>query len=224
MSIVASAVPDDNTSQDGSFGKLDTPESSTQIVDPFTNVHKTLARPVESGPVGKTVVPFKVPVLRRPPKGRWCAIHPDPQYRMVVSLLVFDRDDVYLLHPNIASELEHEDVHRRAIVYTGVLRPNCAPFLWYVPVPQGGERDNDYWASARTAAEAGMQNWIRLISDTDAKCYHYEPADLHVWPAHWPDVSFGELLRRGFQHPGRFIDSVDHQIIRELHGQAGTIS
>jgi hypothetical protein len=197
---------------------------SPQIVDPFADVHQTLARPIEAGPVGRKVVPFKVLVQRRPPKGRWCTIHPDPEYRMVVSLLVFDRDDVYLVHPSIASEVESQDVHRRAMIYTGILRPNCTPFLWYVPVPQAGERDNDYWASARTAAEAGMGQWIRLSSDMDAKCYHYEPADLHVWPVQWPNVAFGELLRRGFQHPGRFIDTMDHPVLRELYGQAGPIS
>lgn len=216
--------PPPENSTDPTTGPAAANGAPPQIIDPFENVHKTLARPLETGAVGKKVVPFKVPILRRPPKGRWCTIHPEPQYRIVASLLVFDRDDVYLLNPQIASELDTEDVHRRAIIYTGILRPNCSPFLWYVPVPQAGERDNDYWKSARTAAEAGMGQWIRLISDTDAKCYHFEPADLHLWPVQWPDVPFGELLRRGFQNPGRYIDSLDHPIICELHGKAGKIS
>lgn len=223
------AIPGDPATpqaQQASVGAKAAPEDlvgSPPIIDPFADVHQTLARPIEAGPVGKKVVPFKVPVYRRPPKGRWCTIHPDPEYRLVVSLVTFDRDDVYLIHPSIAPEVESQDVHRRAMIFTGILRPNCAPFLWYVPVPQSGERDNDYWASARTAAEAGMGQWIRLISDTDAKCYHYEPAELHVWPVQWPNVAFGELLRRGFQHPGRFIDTMDHPVLRELYGQAGPV-
>ena len=213
----ASGSPPPSGSANSSRGSRN---ASPIIIDPFTNVHKMLARPIESGPVASKVVAFKVPVSHRPHKGRWCAIHSDPNYSIRASFLVFGRDEIFLLDPTIAPEFEGEDVYREATVYTGVLRPNCAPFLLHVTSPRPEARTNDYWTSMHAAAKAGMSQWMRVITDQDAGCYIYEVADLSRWPVRWPDVPFGELLRRGFKNPDRFIDSMDHAVVKELRGDS----
>jgi hypothetical protein len=204
---IAAAAPEDSS-------------APAPIVDPFADVHKSLARPIEAGPVASKVVTFKVPVFRRPPKGRWCAINPDPKYQVRVGFLVFEKEEIFLLSPQIAEECQAEDVYREAILYTGVLRPNCAPFLLHVTSPKPGQKDNDYWTSLRAAADAGMKEWIRVVCDQDAGCYNYESAHISKWPVRWPEVPFGELIRRAFQTPGRYIDSMDHAVIKELHGES----
>jgi hypothetical protein len=144
--------------------------------------------------------------------------HPSKDYR--------PRTEIYTHCPEGAIEKEHYIIapemrgrieEARPCTLVTVIDVN--PRLWPIPLPREGERDNDAWTSARTAARVCMDRWGKLI--WAKRSYKIRPA----MPGYAPDPdwnkipTFEELVRLGFGEHG-IIKSTDHPIYRELFGAA----
>jgi hypothetical protein len=83
--------------------------------------------------------------------------------------------------------------------------------------PRDGERDNDAWSSARSAARAAMGKWVRIIW----KQRSYQTRDAQPGYAPDPDWKklppFNDLVLAALGAHG-VINDVSHPIYRDLMG------
>ena len=93
----------------------------------------------------------------------------------------------------------------------------AAPHLWPIKFPKEGERDNEAWISARAAAKAGMERWVKIVwvkrtyLTRDAEAGYAPDPDFSKLP------SFNELVRLAFGDHGVVRDK-SHAVYRELYG------
>jgi hypothetical protein len=156
-----------------------------------------------------------VPV-RRPNPQDFIRVHADPDYRAALALIEL-RDDreVYLLTPNIASQLPGEYV--MATVYTAVNRQGVLS-LWPVKLPPPDGRIIEWHRSAAEAAELAMKKWVRVKANMSLGAYEIHESQGVIPEPEWPTLPFNELLRIGFRD--RYIDTLDHAVIKRLRGHA----
>jgi hypothetical protein len=87
--------------------------------------------------------------------------------------------------------------------------------IWPVPI-LGGRNDFKVWKSARAAYELSREKWTQLVWSEAASDYAVEVAEGIDHTPNWPDKSFEELLKLGFD--GKIVDSENHDFVRRLRG------
>ncbi len=158
-----------------------------------------------------------VPV-RKPSKEWWIRVHPDEAYRINTAVIELKEDrEVYLVDPSLWTELSTEATFGPRAIFTAVNRQGVV-FLWQIRLP-GADGKIDMWnKSAMEAALNGMQKWIRVTANMSLGAYEvYEATNSLAEPA-WPEQSLHELL--GIAFKDRYIDSLDHPVIKGLRGLA----
>jgi hypothetical protein len=90
-------------------------------------------------------------------------------------------------------------------------------FFWPVGLPGEDGRPNAWNESSMEAADRAKTHWVRLRSNMDGGYYDVFVADGDLGEPEWPDKPMGELLRVALR--GRFIDSFDHLVLRQLRGE-----
>ena len=83
-------------------------------------------------------------------------VHPDPAYRRRTEIYVHKPEgaidtEFYILGPTMRGMLDEA----RPCVLTCCVYRDGTPRLWPLMLPREGEKDNDAWTSARSAARAG---------------------------------------------------------------------
>jgi hypothetical protein len=110
------------------------------------------------------------------------------------------------------------DEARRATLVACVYRDGSVR-LWPLKLPKEGEKDNEAWMTARSAARIAMERWVKLLWQRRA----YLTRDAQPGYAPDPDVSklptFNELVRLAFGDHGIIRDR-DHPIVKDLFGHA----
>jgi hypothetical protein len=95
------------------------------------------------------------------------------------------------------------------------------PRLWPIKAPKEGERDNEAWVSARSAAKTAMNKWVKLVwvkrayITRDAAPGYAPDPDYTKAPFKLPP--FEELVKAGLGEHG-IIRDTNHPIYRELAG------
>jgi hypothetical protein len=156
-----------------------------------------------------------VPV-RKPGKQDFIRVRPEAEYREMLAMIDLkdDRED-FLVVPGLLPDLAGEVVFKT--VFTAINRQGT-PFLWPVPLPMADGRQNDWWRSAREAAEKAMTCWVRVKADMNLGAYVTFVAENVTAEPEWPELSFQELLRIAFRD--RIITSLDHAVVKRLRGLA----
>jgi hypothetical protein len=192
-----------------------TPETSAVPPDPFDLDFLRLDQSfLES--VGVKKARNMVPV-RKPNPQDFIRIHPDPAYRLPVAVIdVRDDREIYLLPPPIAQQLPGEYV--MATLYLAVNRQGVV-FLWPVKLPGSDGKILAWHSSAVEAAEFAMKRWIRVRANMSLGAYEYWYADAAIPDPNWPEETYQELLRIAFKD-GRYVDSLDHPVVKRLRGLA----
>jgi hypothetical protein len=152
---------------------------------------------------------------RRPGSQDFVRVHPQPDYRR--NLLCIDlKDDreCYVVRPEMAAQLVSEAVAKT--IYTAITRQGVV-FLWPVAIPATDAKTNEWWRSAREAAELAMTCWIRVKADMNLGAYQMYKAEGQIPDPEWPELPYQELLRIAFKD--RLIDRVDHPVILRLRGR-----
>jgi hypothetical protein len=146
--------------------------------------------------------------------------HPDPSYRR--------RTEIYTHKPEGAIDEQHFIIAkpmrgrieeaRPCTLVTTVYRDGT-PRLWPIKFPRDGEHDNDAWVSARAAAKAGMERWVKLVWVRRS----YQTREALPGYAPDPDFSklppFDDLVTLALGAHG-IIRDTSHPIYRELFGVA----
>jgi hypothetical protein len=144
--------------------------------------------------------------------------HPNSDYRR--------RTEVYVHKPEgaideqwfiIAPAMRGRIQEARPCTLVCVIYRDGSPRLWPISFPRDGERDNNAWISARSAARAAMDRWVKLLWTRQA----YQTREALEGYAPDPDWSklppFNELVQLAFGETG-IIQSEQHFIYRELLG------
>jgi hypothetical protein len=158
-----------------------------------------------------------VPV-RKPHDQEWFWVNPAAEYRINFSAIKLkDEGEFYLTTPQIARD--HEAEVKPFTLYTCV-NTSGVVILWPARISTSDRRDN-WSASAHEAAQAGMKQRIRIKANMSLGGYEVFTTDSPTSTATplWPTESLGELVNIAFMKTGRFVDSAEHPIMRQLLGR-----
>jgi hypothetical protein len=157
-----------------------------------------------------------IPVVK-PPKQDWIRTHPDPDYRMNIGVLDLKEErELWAVVPEVYSELTFECSHVSLIPYinrTRTLR------LWPLKLPGEDGRESDWHISARMAAAAAREEWIRVYADMSAGSYAYMRAEAQPPEPEWPEMTLDEMMMVAFRNGTRVITSLDHPVIKTLQSR-----
>src|SRR5262249_24504181 len=150
-----------------------TTSASTETPDPFDLESLSLSQDFTET-AGVTKLLKTVPV-RRPSPQDFVRVHPSPEYRRnLLCIELRDERESYLVRPEPASELIGEAVQKT--IFTAINRQGVV-FLWPVTIPPADGRTNEWWRSAREAAELATTRWIRLKSNMSLGAYEIWEAE-----------------------------------------------
>jgi hypothetical protein len=190
--------------------------SETTAPDPFNVEALKLDQAFEEA-TGVRKMITTVPV-RKPHAQEWVRTHPSEDYRGTFAVISLkEANEFYLLTPAIARELSNEIF--KVTIYTAINSQHVV-FLWPARLPVSDGRINIWHTSAHEAAELAMKRSVRVKANMSLGAYEVFYADNPI-PENdpvWPDLSFRELLRIGFQKVGRYVDSFEHPVIKQLRG------
>lgn len=183
--------------------------------DPFDPARLRLSQDF-AATVGVKKALLTVPV-RKPDKSWFVQVHPDESYRIQTAVIELKEDrEVYLIDPELWSDLATESTFGPRAIFTSITRQGVV-FLWPARLP-GHDGKLDEWSrSALEAATMATGKWCRICSNMHLGAYEVFEAGGELASPTWPDVPLSELLRIAFK--GRFVDSLDHPVLRKLRGE-----
>jgi hypothetical protein len=156
--------------------------------------------------------------VRRARPRDYFRVNPDSAYRRVCEIYTHKvegqiDEENYIIAPSMRGVLEEA---RKCTLVTVVYRDG-SPRLWPLKMPKDGEKDNEAWSTARSAAKTAMTKWVKLVWVKRA----YKTRDAQPGYAPDPNYSklppFDELVRLGFgEH--NILASEDQPIVRDLLG------
>jgi hypothetical protein len=147
-------------------------------------------------------------------------VHPDKSYRRRTEIYVHKIEgeietQYYVLAPSMQGRLEEA----RPCVLATVIYRDGTPRLWPLMLPREGEKDNKVWVSARAAARAAIDKWVRLV--WAKRVYMTRDAQ----PGYSPDPDWNKLppyntLVEAALGVHGIIHDTEHPIYRDLIGEA----
>jgi hypothetical protein len=153
------------------------------------------------------------------PKDTYFRIDPRPHMQLAVSILEYKPEgrlspDIYILTPDVAELLGRRPKH--AVIRVCVCRPNILR-LWAVKVPQTDRgMPNSFTQSTWEAVETLEKQWGRLDMNESGTGYDVILPENQWAEPEWRDDSLGSLIQKAFK--GRFVDDMEHDIIKTLRG------
>jgi hypothetical protein len=123
--------------------------------------------------------------------------------------------ELYLVGPRMRADLSTESVP--STLFTAINRQGVV-FLWPVRLPGPDGKTNEWWRSAREAAQLAMTKWVRIKANMSLGGYEMFTAESVMQDPEWPDLAFAELLRIAFRD--RIITGPDHPVVKRLRGLA----
>jgi hypothetical protein len=196
----------------------ETPADDSGAPTPF-NVAALRLPPSFEQTAGVKKMITTVPV-RKPNRQEWIRVHPDADYRGDFAAIYLKQDsEFYLVVPAIIESLRSELT--LVTIYTAINKAGVV-FLWPATRPSSeGRGSGDTWhRSAHEAAATAMKRLTRVTSNRNLGAYEIAFSDNPIPdndPA-WPDLSFNELLRIGFEKVGRYVMDYEHPVIKMLRG------
>ena len=189
-------------------------EPTTTTPDPFDPAALRLTANYAAG-LGVKKMLTTVPV-RKPGKQEWFRVRPGDDWRLQTATYEDEAlRETYLVDRSLWSDLAGS-IHPTLIV-TAINRAGDL-FLWRLKLPGDDGRPNHWTDSALAIARESETGWRRMASNMAAGYYEgFMPEALLPEPE-WPDRTFSEIVRTAFK--GRFIDSLDHPLLRQLRGDA----
>lgn len=167
-----------------------------------------------SAMVGVKKVLTTVPV-RKPTRQEFVRVHPDEAWQLQTAVLVLKEErEHYLVAPELWSEIPGEITP--VLLLTGVNRQGVF-FLWPIRLPGEDGRIDGWNQSAMEAAQLAKMGWVRVAANMSLGGYEVFRATGDLPEPQWPDISFQELVNIAFK--GRFIDSMEHPVIKRLMGK-----
>jgi hypothetical protein len=190
-------------------------EPEPAVPDPFDPATLRLTQEfVATAGVRKAII--SVPV-RKPDKSWFVRVHPDPSYHLPVAVIELKEDrEVYLIAPALRAELATESTFKIKMLATAINRQGVL-FLWECNMPRADGRADEWSRTALEAVEMATKGWIRVTANMSLGAYDVYQANAQLSDPDWPTATMGELLRIAFKD--RYIDALDHPVLRKLRGE-----
>lgn len=156
-----------------------------------------------------------VPV-RKPTRQEFVRVHPNEDWQLQTAVLELKDDrEHYLVAPDIWQEIPGEVIPKQLL--TGITRQGVV-FVWPIRLPGDDGRIDNWNQSALEAANIAKDSWVRVAANMPLGAYEIFEATGELPEPEWPEISFEELMKIAFK--GRFIDTMDHPVIKRLMGMA----
>ena len=87
-----------------------------------------------------------------------------------------------------------------------------------VPVRQAnadGEQ-NEYHRTKEIGLIQGIEEWVRLFTDQENRCYKVFPAPAQRFgDPQWPDLKPAKIFKLAFRDKGRLVDGTEHPLFKK---------
>jgi hypothetical protein len=197
-----------------SIPSVDRLSTSNAAPDPFDPASLRLGQDF-AATVGVRKVLTTVP-CRKPGRQEFVRVRAGEDWRIETGLFEDKINrDIYLVERSLWSELM-ADVYPACLFVTVTRQGNV--FLWPCKLPGTDGRSNAWNESALAAARIAETRWTRMSANMTGGMYDVVEAVDNLTDPEWPDLSFRELLKLCFKD--RFIQSLDHPVLRALRGEA----
>jgi hypothetical protein len=87
-----------------------------------------------------------------------------------------------------------------------------------IPVRQaiGDSEQNEYHRTKEIGLIRGVDEWVRLYTDQENRCYQVFPAPAGRFSEpQWPELKESKIFRLAFRDKGRLIDSTEHPLFKK---------
>lgn len=191
------------------------PPDTAAPPDPFDPASLRLTGDFTAASGVKKVL-LSVPV-RKPDKSWFVRTHPFEEYRIETAVIELKEDrETYLVARPLWPELATESTFSPRALFTAINRQGVV-FIWPCRMP-GTDGKLDEWSrTALDAANRARDRWVRVQSNMALGAYDVFEACGNLPDPEWPDTPFADLLRVAFN--GRYIDTLDHPVLRRLRGE-----
>jgi hypothetical protein len=204
-------------SQEKRMTKLQTIEpfaaNNEPALDPFAPENLRLKQNfAETVGVKKQLVTMPV---RKPGPQDFVRVRPGSDWHENFPIIELKDDrEEFIVTENLVSTLLPEIVFKT--LYLAVNRQGV-PSFWPVRLPGPDGKDNEYWRSAREAADLATQCWVRVKANTSLGAYDVYRAEGDLGEPEWPELDFWPLIKIAFKD--HLITSLDHPVVQRLRGQ-----
>ena len=142
-------------------------------------------------------------------------MHPDPAYRRRTEIYTHKPEGVIdVQHYIVGPKLRGRILEAQPCTLVVVVYRDGTPRLWPLKFPRPGDKDNDAWVSARSAARVGLTKWTKLVWVSRA----YQTRDAQKGYAPEPDFSklppFNEMVKLAFGADGVMRDEFTSDLPR----------
>jgi hypothetical protein len=183
--------------------------------DPFEPASLRLSQGLRSG-LGVKKAILTIPV-RKPDKSWFVRTHPASEYRLETAVIELKEDrETYLVDPRLWDELATEATFGPRALFTAMNRQGVL-FVWHVKLPGADGRGDEWSRSALEAADMAGSTWVRVQANMSLGAYEVYQARGDIPEPVWPELTLQQILRIAFRD--RFIDSMEHPVIRRLRGE-----
>jgi hypothetical protein len=195
---------------------LDTEKSHEEALDEEEAEFRAMRRdlPGVKGSAAAGIV--TIAVAKTPRKNKFFRTHPDPNYRPVVPLVDIEiglEKQYFAVAPHMIEPLASIGISvYDATLYFTVDQDGA---FCIVPVRCGDANgdQNEYNRTKETGLIEAIDDWKRLYSDQENKCYRVYPApDGRFGEPQFPDLKPAKVFKLGFREKGRLIDSEQHKL------------
>ncbi len=157
-----------------------------------------------------------VPV-RKPDKSWFVRTHSHDDYRLQTTVIELKEDrETYLVQADLWPELATETTFSPRVLFTAMNRQGVT-FIWPCRLPGSDGKLDEWGRTALEAADRARRSWLRVTANLALGAYDVFEASGDLPDPAWPTTPFKELLRVAFKD--RFIDSIDHPVLRKLRGE-----
>ena len=160
-----------------------------------------------------------ISVGKTPQKHEFFRTHRDPDFRPimpVVDVEVGMEKQFFVVTPDMVEPLSGIGITVTDHVLYLTMTTRGA--IRIVPVRQAnadGEKD-EYTRPREIGLIQAMDEWVRLYSDQENRCYKVYPApDGRFGDPQWLDLKPAKVFRLAFRDKGRLIDSPEHPLFRK---------
>ena len=155
-------------------------------------------------------------LVRRPAREWFIRVHPDTAYHLQTAVIELkEAGETYLVSQHLWPALAGESTFTPKMLFLAVNRQH-KPFFWPIRPPGPDGRLDSWSKSALEAAQLATRVWVRVAPDRSSGGYTVQYSE-HAAPPVWPEQTMPALLRIAFKD--RYIDTLDHPILRQLRDE-----
>jgi hypothetical protein len=135
------------------------------------------------------------------------------------------RPTVFLVDIEVGMEKQYFACTDEMVAALAGIGITVSPHMLYLTVTASGSvriipinvtSDNEYNRTKEIGLVKGIDQWVRLYTDTANKVYKTFPAPVGRFADPiWPELKPAKIFRLGFRDKGRMVDSPDHPLFKK---------